>query len=212
MTAYPVYSHKTLAFILCGLMLLLLSFSNRAEEIVGIPVETHETHKSLESSDTTSTSNFDQQNIDKAIETGIKEHVGHFSPLPPESSNSGFNEMLLIPIVSIIVVIGGGFLFIIALVSARYRALAQKRTQHQELIQKFLDAGRDVPDELLTDFDGKSQANLSQGIKETLVGLALMIFLTVLLGFDIGAVSLIVVAVGLSRLAIWKLSQPKKSV
>lgn len=209
MTAHPIYSHKVLALILCSLMLLLLSLPNRAEEIVGIIVE-GDTPKTLETNQIPPAVNDEQINSDQ-IEDSIKQHFEHFTPPSPESLSAGFNEMLLIPVVAIIVVIGGGFLFIIALVVARYRALAQKRTQHQELIQKFLDAGRDVPEELLTDFDGKSQANLSKGIKETLVGLALMVFLTVLIGFEIGAVGLIVIAAGLSRLAIWKLSQPKKS-
>jgi heme/copper-type cytochrome/quinol oxidase subunit 4 len=206
----------SLTSLVFSVLLALTSLYTSAEELVGKIIEDESSSQSLPQAETPQFEPLvDQQKnpqVAAGIDAQIKQHFDHFTPPSPESLSAGFNEMLLIPVVAIIVVIGGGFLFIIALVVTRYRALAQKRVQHQELIQKFLDAGRDVPEELLTDFDGKSQANLSKGIKETFIGLALMVFLTVLIGFEIGAVGLIVIAAGLSRLAIWKLSQPKKSV
>lgn len=124
-----------------------------------------------------------------------------------------FDSFALIPIVAIITVFGGSFTFILILVGMRYRAKAQHRLQRQEQIQRFIDAGRDVPNELLRDSDSSldHEANLAKGIKDTLVGLALLVFLTALLGFNIGAVGLIIVAVGLSRIIIWKISQSKQS-
>lgn len=206
----------SLTSLVFSLLLALTSLYTSAEELVGKIMEVEPSAQSLPQAEAPQFEPLvDQQKnsqVTAEIDAQIKQHFEHFTPPSPESLSAGFNDMLLIPVVAIIVVIGGGFLFIIALVVTRYRALAQKRVQHQELIQKFLDAGRDVPEELLTDFDGKSQANLSKGIKETFIGLALMVFLTVLIGFEIGAVGLIVIAAGLSRLAIWKLSQPKKSV
>jgi Domain of unknown function (DUF6249) len=205
----------SLTSLVFSLLLALTSLYTSAEELVGKIIEVESSTQSLPQAEIPQFEPLvDQQKnpqLAAEIDATIKQHFD-FTPPSPQALSDGFNDMLLIPLVSIIVVIGGGFLFIIALVVARYRALAQKRVQHQELIQKFLDAGRDVPEELLTDFDGRSQANLSKGIKETFIGLALMVFLTVLIGFEIGAVGLIVIAAGLSRLAIWKLSQPKKSV
>lgn len=188
--------------------LLVFAGSATAEELVGTPVGEVQTLQPPANPNPPSFA-ADQGSIDREIEARIKQHINQ---IPSQGFDAGIGEMVIIPIVAIIVVIGGGFFFIVALVVTRYRAVAQKRTQQQELIQKFLDAGRDVPEELLSDFDGKAMANLSRGIRETLIGLAIMIFLTVLIGFEIGAVGLIIVAAGLSRLAIWKLSQPQKSV
>lgn len=189
--------------------LLVFAGSVTAEELVGTPVG--EVPQTLQPPANPNPSSFvpDQGSIDREIEARVKQHINQ---IPSQGFDADFGHMILVPIVAIIVSIGGGFFFIIALVVTRYRAVAQKRTQQQELIQKFLDAGRDVPEELLSDFDGKTMANLSRGIRETLIGLAIMIFLTVLIGFEIGAVGLIIVAAGLSRVAIWKLSQPQKSV
>ena len=69
-----------------------------------------------------------------------------------------------------------------------------------------------MPDILLRDAEGySSQTNLAKGIKDTLIGLAIVVFLTVLVGFDIGAAGLIIVAAGLARIIIWKLTQDKNS-
>lgn len=144
--------------------------------------------------------------IQRIIENEIEHEIPSFG------HDRDFNEWVLIPIVSIIMVFGGGFAFVIYLVTLRNRAAAQRRTQHQEQIQKFIDAGRDVPDILLRDTEGyASQTNLAKGIKDTLIGLAIVVFLTVLVGFDIGAAGLIIVAAGLARIIIWKLTQDKNS-
>ena len=144
------------------------------------------------------------------IQRIIENEIAH--EIPSFGYDSDFNEFVLIPIVSVIVVFGGGFAFVIYLVVLRNRAAAQRRLQHQEQIQKFIDAGRDVPDILLRDTEGySSQTNLAKGVKDTLIGLAIVVFLTVLVGFDIGAAGLIIVAAGLARIIIWKLTQDKNS-
>jgi hypothetical protein len=149
--------------------------------------------------------------IEKTIEHEIRHNISAPEFKSPETK-SDFNELILVPIVSVIVVFGGGFAFIIYLFILRNRAAAQRRSQQQEQIQRFIDAGRDVPNELLRDIEGyESYGNLAKGIKNTLIGIAIVIFLTVLVGFSIGAAGLIIVAAGLARIIIWKLTQPKNS-
>jgi hypothetical protein len=201
--------HTLISLVFSG-VLVLTSLYSAAEELVGAVVSS--SHSELSSS-SSSVAPAEIEKVGEIVEQQMEAVFDHPEPQVQtrweESHHSDFNETILIPIVSVLVIFGGGFFMIIALVRLRYKNKSERRLQRQEQIQKFIDAGRDVPNELLRDVDSvmEEEANLSKGIKDTLVGLALLVFLTVLIGFEIGAVALIIVAVGLSRIIIWKISQ-----
>lgn len=206
-------NHKQLiSFIFSGLLAITCVWVN-AEELTGVPVAPG----GSESVQTTASSSVaaiiaESRQVEDVIKHEIQSNMPAPMPFKNFESDDDFNEFVLIPIVSVLVVFGGGFFFIIYLVILRNRANAQRRSHNQDQIQRFIDAGRDVPDELLRDLDGyASHANLAKGIKELLVGLAITVFLTVLVGFEIGAAGLIIVAAGLARIIIWTLTQPKKA-
>ncbi len=86
----------------------------------------------------------------------------------------------------------------------------RRRKQKLELVKTFLDANRDVPENILTEFDGDSNTHLSSGIK--IVGLGLGIILAVYLltgSYELAALGLIPLFIGLSRLILWKLEDSK---
>jgi hypothetical protein len=208
MRKYPVMS-----LILSGLLMAAVSVT--AEELVGTVINTDQQSEIRSSS--SSIAPVDVEKVGEIFEQQMDAAFDH--PVPQvqsrweESHQSDFNELILIPIISVLVIFGGGFFLIITLMRMRYKNKADRRLQRQEQIQKFIDTGRDVPNELLRDVDSlmEEEANLAKGVKDTLVGLAIVVFLTVLIGFEIGAAGLIIVAVGLSRIIIWKISQSKKS-
>jgi hypothetical protein len=205
--------HTLISLAFSGLLALTSLYAS-AEELMGTVVSPNQ---SAISSSSSSVAPADIEKAGEIFEQQMDAVFDHPAPQVQtrweESHHSDFNETILIPIVSVLVIFGGGFFMIIALMRMRYKNKAERRLQRQEQIQKFIDAGRDVPNELLRDVDSvmEEEANLSKGIKDTLVGLALLVFLTVLIGFEIGAAALIIVAVGLSRIIIWKMSQTKKS-
>jgi hypothetical protein len=119
---------------------------------------------------------------------------------------------VLIPIVAVLLIFGGPIVLIIVLAVLRYRTRARRERNHNENIARLLEAGRDVPLELLLGVDApvqKVQNNLRKGIENVCVGIALLIFLTLMVGIEIGAVGLIVIAYGVSQLAVWKLIDSK---
>jgi len=204
--------HPIISLIFSG---LLIALSAGAEELVGTVVspgqqtETHSSSSSMAPVDIEKAGEVFEQQMD----TVFDDPAPKWQPRREESHQSDFNEFVLIPIISVLVIFGGGFFLIITLFRMRYKAKADRRLQRQEQIQRFIDAGRDVPNELLQDVDSQmeEEANLAKGVKDTLVGLAIVIFLTELVGIDIGTVGLIIDAIGLSRIIIWKISQSKKS-
>lgn len=119
---------------------------------------------------------------------------------------------VLIPILAVLLIFGGPIALVIVLAVLRYRTRARRERNHNENIARLLEAGRDVPLELLLGADApveKVQNNLRKGIENVCVGTALLIFLTLMVGVEIGAVGLIVIAYGVSQLAVWKLIDSK---
>jgi len=188
-----------------------------AEELVGTVISADEAQASSLNS---SASSQQAQTVDiqEKIESNIQRNFEKLAQNPPHAPEfphyeTNFNAWMFVPIVSVIVIFGGGFFFVVSLVVVRNRAAAERRMQRQEQIQRFIDAGRDVPNQLLNDVDSlvNDENNLAKGVKDTLIGTAIVIFLTFMVGFNIGSVGLIIVAAGLARLVIWKISQSKKS-
>ena len=135
------------------------------------------------------------------IETGVEIDIDH----------SGFGPgKVLVSIVAILSTLGMPFIIIGLILFYKHR----KRRQRDLLISKFIDAGKDVPVEILQGSDGSDepQGNFQRGIMLTGIGVGLLLFLGILTGWDVASVALIPIFIGLARLLIWKLSSKDKSV
>tara|TARA_B110000503_G_scaffold131006_1_gene205028 strand:+ start:4964 stop:5734 length:771 start_codon:yes stop_codon:yes gene_type:complete len=135
------------------------------------------------------------------IETGVEIDIDH----------SGFGPgKVLVSVVAILSTLGMPFIIIGLILFYKHR----KRRQRDLLISKFIDAGKDIPVEILQGPDGSDepQGNFQRGIMLTGIGIGLLLFLGILVGWDVASVALIPLFIGLARLLIWKLSTQDKSV
>lgn len=93
----------------------------------------------------------------------------------------------------------------------RYKARVRRQQVLNSNIDKLLAAGRDIPVEILRGDEPRGaneHGNLARGIRNICLGIGLLIFLTVLVGFDIGAVGFILIAIGCSQTLVWYLNKP----
>jgi hypothetical protein len=84
----------------------------------------------------------------------------------------------------------------------------RKRRQRMELVSKFIDAGKEVPEEILrdvTDIDSTDNS-LKKGIRLIGVSTGVLLFLGILVGWGIASVALIPLFIGIARVVSWKLS------
>lgn len=129
-----------------------------------------------------------------------KELAGHVE----RGVEKAFSDKL-IPALAVIAVLWGPIILIIVLATLRSRGRARREKMYSDNIARLLDAGRDVPLELLLGIDSsKAQNNLRKGIENVCVGLAVLVFLTLLIGIGIGSVGFIIMGYGISQLAIWR--------
>lgn len=134
------------------------------------------------------------------IESGVEIDIDH----------SGFGPgKVLVAVVAILSTLGMPFIIIGLILFYKHR----KRRQRDLLISKFIDAGKDVPVEILQGLDGshEPQGNFQRGIMLTGIGVGLLLFLGLFLGWDVASVALIPLFIGLARLLIWKLNTKDKS-
>lgn len=143
-------------------------------------------------------------------------------PVPPQiqdqlTHDQHMGEMfmdMLIPVLAILLIFGGPIVMVIVIAVLRYRARARREKMQSENIARLLEAGRDVPLELLQGVDERARTaenNLRKGITNLGVGVGLTVFLILFLGVKIGSVGFILIGLGLSQLALWKLVDSKKS-
>lgn len=89
----------------------------------------------------------------------------------------------------------------------------RKRRQRMELVSKFIDAGKEVPEEILrdiTDIDS-SDNSLKKGIRLIGVSTGVLLFLGILVGWGIASVALIPLFIGIARVVSWKLNSDDAS-
>ncbi len=149
----------------------------------------------------------DGQMWERELDKGLKEAFGE-----TEFDAGDFNVALLIPILAVIFIFGGPIFLVCFLMLHHYRDKARRRQDINSNIDKLLANGRDIPVELLRGDEPKAASDngdLSRGLRNLFLGIGLMIFLTALVGFDIGAVGFILIALGLSHILIWYLNKPK---
>ncbi|MDA9240719.1 DUF6249 domain-containing protein [bacterium] len=110
---------------------------------------------------------------------------------------------VLVTIIAILFTVGSPILIVALLLFFSYR----KRKQRAALIEKFIDAGKDVPPEVLATFDenGLTSNNLQRGLMLTGIGIALVVILGMLFSWQVASIGLIPICIGIARLLIWKL-------
>ena len=134
------------------------------------------------------------------IESGVEIDIDH----------SGFGPgKVLVAVVAILSTMGMPFIIIGLILFYKHR----KRRQRDLLISKFIDAGKDVPVEILqgNSESGTPKGNLQRGVMLTGIGIGLYLFLGLLIGWDIASVALIPLFIGLARIVIWKLGATNMS-
>ncbi len=128
----------------------------------------------------------------------------------PERERESFSWALLIPIVAMAFVFGGPIALIIVIAVLHYRSKNRRAQIKAELTLKALETGRELPPELTKQNSSDTpEANLRKGIKNIGLGIGIVAGISFLVGFDIGALGFVLVAIGAAQLVLWKLENPK---
>lgn len=128
-----------------------------------------------------------------------------------DDDDSGFHPALLIPIFAVLFIFGGPILLLVLILVFFFGAKRRRQQDINMNIDKLLAAGRDIPVELLRGDEPKSDVPVGsrdKGIRNIFLGTGWLIFLTVLVGFDIGSAGFIWIALGASQVLIWYLNRP----
>ena len=109
----------------------------------------------------------------------------------------------IMSIIAILFTVGLPFIITALVLFYKYR----KRRQRDLLISKFIEAGKDVPVEILQENSksGTPEGNLQRGVMLTGIGIGLYLFLGLFIGWGIASIALIPLFIGLARIVIWKL-------
>ncbi len=145
----------------------------------------------------------------RELEQGLK---GAFGGHRENDYEDAIQTAVLIPLFAVIFIFGGPIFLICYLISKRYHYRQLRQQSINNNIDKLLAAGRDIPVELLRGDEPKGaddNGNRSKGIRNICLGTGWFLFLTILVGFDIGAIGFIWIALGVSQVLIWYLNQPK---
>lgn len=151
----------------------------------------------------------DNENWQRELDKGLQDAFGK-----TDFDGGDFSVALLIPILAVIFIFGGPIFLVCFLMLQHYRDKARRQQDINTNIDKLLANGRDIPVELLRGDEPKAASDngdLSRGVRNLFLGIGLLIFLTALVGFDIGAVGFILIGLGLSHILIWYLNKPKAS-
>lgn len=110
-------------------------------------------------------------------------------------------------IIAIIAVFGMPLFIIIAILYYKHR----KRMVKVALVKDYLDAGKDVPAEVLTAINGAEPDapadSFQSAVRNIAVGAGLFLFLGLLVGWDIAAVALIPLFIGIGKLIVWRMNR-----
>lgn len=114
----------------------------------------------------------------------------------------------IVAVVAISLTVGMPVIIVTLILVAGHR----KRKQQVALIEKFLDAGKDVPKEILVSLDRDSAGgnNLRRGLILTGTGIGLFLFLGFVAGWPESTIGLIPLFIGLAQLLIWKIETAGK--
>ncbi len=152
---------------------------------------------------------------DEQLENLWAQHIGpEISRALQGVDKESLSSAVLVPFIVFFFIFGCPTIIVIALLVLRHRAKSRHLQNLNSNIDKLLANGRDIPLELLRGDDPRGpedNSGLNKGIMNIGLGLGLLIFLTVMAGFDVGALGFILIGMGASRVIIWKLSQQRPS-
>ena len=149
----------------------------------------------------------DHQDWQRELDHGLQQAFGDNN-----FDGGNFQLALLIPILAVFFIFGGPIFLLCFFLVQHYRAKHRRQQDINSNIDKVLAAGRDIPIELLRGDEPRAASDsgdLAGGIRHLFLGIGLLIFLTALLDFAIGAIGFILIALGCSRILIWYLNKPK---
>ena len=128
----------------------------------------------------------------------------------PDSFSFGGLSSVIVPIFAILFTFGSPVLIIALLLLFSHR----KRKQRAALVEKFIDAGKDVPPEVLATFsdNGVTGNNLQRGLMLSGIGTGVFLFLGLLVDWGVASIALIPICIGIARLLIWKLGEQKAEI
>src|SRR5690606_24319863 len=119
--------------------------------------------------------------------------------------NADAGPGLLIPVLGIMFIFGGPILVLLVLIILYYRARTRRERLQSENIARLLEAGREVPVELLRGDEQEvgGNQNLRKGMTNLGLGAGLFLCLTLLFSFSIGSIGFVFIGLGLAQLAVW---------
>ncbi len=115
---------------------------------------------------------------------------------------------IAIPIVGMLMVFGAPALTVILVALFVFRHRERRQQLLNDRIQKFLESGQPVPEKLMAEPEpvATPERHLNQGLICLGAGVGLTVFLTLMNGFAIGSLGLILIGIGLAKVLIWRLS------
>lgn len=119
--------------------------------------------------------------------------------------------IVLFAVIALIIVLCSPLILLGIYLMLRYKAKNRHQQALNTNIDKLLAAGRDIPVELLRGDDPKSDepvGSRDKGIRNIFLGSGWLVFLTIMVGFDVGSAGLIWIALGVSQVIIWHLNNP----
>ncbi len=235
MTLFPRVVYRLLAIAgvtLVGFMPLAHAFSAQAAELEGtvVPIDSPAVHASSYSQASAAPAPLPAEaapssaappvapepphhpqhgDWERELEAGLK---GAFGGHRENDYEDAIQTAVLIPLFAVIFIFGGPIFLICYLISKRYHYRQLRQQNINNNIDKLLAAGRDIPVELLRGDEPKGaddNGNRSKGIRNICLGAGWFLFLTIMVGFDIGSLAFIWIALGVSQVLIWYLNQPK---
>jgi len=111
---------------------------------------------------------------------------------------------VIIGILAITLIFGGPIIIVGLVLFSRYR----RRKLLHESMNKLIDSGRDIPDNLFNEIEGTNDhdQSLRKGMTSTGLGIAVIISLSLIADPTIGSLGLIPLMIGLAHLLIWKVN------
>lgn len=114
----------------------------------------------------------------------------------------------VVPIVAILSVFGipPVAILLLALLFFRYREKQQRL--YNERLQRFLEAGQPIPEELLKNEIKESSPTqyLNKGLTWLGLGIGLGIFLGLMAGWEVASLALIPIGIGIAKVVSWKVA------
>lgn len=141
-------------------------------------------------------------------EPAVQQMIDRFAPAEP-------TENTVIPVVAFISVFGGPASVLIVLILQHYRAQMRLADYRREAIGKLIEAGRDVPENLLFFQELNAQQpphkNLQRGLVNLGFGLGLVVFLWAMHSLAAGTFGLIFIGIGAAQLIAWSVLRADKA-